>query len=204
MWGGSELHADQTLHACHVFSRVLEKSGPRAVYLDFCANLKKAEDLVTRANESGHKAITLKQVLKYERDILQLHDGNKLKDPSGAVGFLWMRRSLQFQASLYDGLSRGMTPRDAALSSYKTQLRPYHGPILRRFYTSFLRYKMPSRESIFRILGEFERNQPSSAPPNGEKIVMSEMIRVVETWGPVIRKWKRDFEDLDIEDNRQV
>jgi len=204
VWDGSELHTDRTLDACHVFARILEKSGPRAVYLDFCANLKKAENLVARARKGGHKTKTLKQALHYERDVLQLHDGNNLKDPSGAVGFLWMRRSLQFQASLYDGLSRGMSPQDAALSSYKTQLRPYHGPILRRFYIGFLRYKMPSRESIFRILGDFEWNQSSSTPPIDETIVMSDMTRVVKTWRPVIRKWKQDFDELGIEDKRQV
>ena len=204
VWDGSELHIDRTLDACHVFARILETSGPRAVHLDFCANLKKAEDLVARARKGGYKTETLKQALKYEQDVLQLHDGNKLKDPSGAVGFLWMRRSLQFQASLYDGLSRGMSPQDAALSSYKTQLRPYHGPILRRFYIGFLRYKMPSRESIFRVLGEVEWNHSSLAPPIDESMVMSDMIRVVKTLRPVIRKWRLDFDELEIEDKRQT
>jgi len=205
VWDGSELHVDRMLHACHVFAGILEKSSPRAVHRDFRANLKKAEDLVKRSREEDETtATTLKQVLTYERDVIGLHKGSHLKDPSGAVGFLWMRRSLEFQSSMYDGLIRGMSSSEAALRSYNTQLRPYHGPVLRRFYTSFFRYQMPPRESMLRILGKSSDMPSPSMESCDETRVIMDMLGVIKAWNPMLQKWKRDFEDLNLEDAGQA
>jgi hypothetical protein len=139
IWIGNEIHSERLLLACQVFANALTETGPQAVMRDFCGNLRKARILVNDAKRHSHIKRNLGAMLLYERDIMGIHDGNKLKDRSGAVGLLWMRRSLEFQTELYRGLIKGKIPKDAALAAYRTQLQPFHGPVLRRFYTTFFR-----------------------------------------------------------------
>lgn len=222
IWYGSELGTDQVLRACHVFAGVLKTTGPRAVRDDFCSNLGKAEKLVQRAKRSSYATTTLKQLLKYERDILNIHDHDRLKDPSGAIGFLWMRRSLEFQESLYGSLVQGKSPREATLTAYKAKLQPYHGPVLCRLYSSFFRYKTPTRDEIFQqLLGGHrvapEKVDSSSRVTSGgtiqklihrgrtqEEIVIGDMAQLLKTWKPILAKWKQNFEELNMEDRRKV
>lgn len=204
VWHGSELHVGRLLDACHVFADALEQTGPQAVKRDFNGNLVKAKELAQSAPKGSrerHRHIkTLGDILKYEQSVLKLHHGNKLKDPSGAVGFLWMRRSLEFQAELYKGLINGKSSKDAAVLAYKAHLRPYHGPILRRFYTTFFQYNMPSRDVMLRRLGATD----GTVSEDSEHLVIEDLESLVRTWHPILAKWKRDFVRLDLEDPRAV
>jgi len=201
VWHGPELHATKLLDACQIFADGLGETGLEAVKRDFSGNLRKAKGLLedSKKGPSHPKPIsTLGAILQYERDVLKTHDGEKLKDPSGAVGFLWMRRSLEFQTELYIGLIKGKSSVEAALAAYETRLRPYHGPVLRRFYTAFFRSMMPSRKSMLQRLGGMEDAQYA------ENVVIKDLELLARTWVPILTRWKKDFVMLGLEDSRAV
>lgn len=199
VWIGPDIHTERLLKACQVFENTLKETGPQAVRRDFCGNLLKAKVLVNNAKSQRLRVKTnIGALLEYERETMNIHVGNKLKDPSGAVGLLWMRRSLEFQTELYSGLIKGKIPRDAALAAYRTQLQPFHGPVLCRFYTTFFRYKMPARDPMLRRLGGL------SDTDHQEEIVIKDLRLLVRTWRPILDKWKSYFVELGMEDTRRV
>jgi hypothetical protein len=201
VWIGNEIHTERLLEACQVFANDLKDTGPQAVRRDFCANLLKARALVVN-NSKGRLHDSAKRnlgaALLYERDVMGIHDGKKLKDPSGAVGLLWMRRSLEFQTELYRGLIMGKRPKEAALTAYRSQLEPFHGPVLRQFYTTFFRNKMPTRDAMLRRLGGLSYTE------HEEELVINDLVLLVQTWRPALDKWKAYFVELGMEDARRV
>lgn len=82
--------------------------------------------------------LTLAMLLSSEADSGIHKPGGILKDPSGAVGFLWMRRSIAYQHALFKSIIEGAEPKDAAFEAYKSTLMAYHGAIMRRLYMTFL------------------------------------------------------------------
>ncbi len=199
VWDGQELHSIRLLEACQLFVTVLETTGPQAVKRDFVGNFCKAQNLISHAKTSSFQVdhSSLRDLLVFERDTLKIHKGKQLKDPSGAVGLLWMRRSLEFQTVLYLGLVQGKGSKEAAITAYETRLQPYHGPVLRRFYTTFFRYQMPSKDNILRRLGDLRDDENTDS-------VVNELVRLTQCWKRILVKWKQDFVELDMEDCRQV
>lgn len=57
---------------------------------------------------------------------------------AGAVGFLWMRRSIAYQHALFEAITTGIEPKQAAYDAYRSTLMPFHGWAMRRLYTAFL------------------------------------------------------------------
>jgi hypothetical protein len=199
-WDGHhrrDINSVRLLEACHCFLGVLRKTGPKAVERDFLNNMKKAETLMKKG---GHDK-TLSSLLLFERDCLTIHSRKKLVDTSGAMGLLWMRRSLEFQHDLFSSITNGEEPKEAALKAYRAQLRPYHGTVLRRFYTAFLSTKMPTRPVMLaKISGCASKDLSSSH----EEAVIEELKRLTKSWRPLLCKWKQTFTELDLEDDRRV
>jgi len=122
---------------------MIKSFGPDAAAKDFMKNLKKAEHL--RKHYSGLRGgkktkgkLTLSTLLSAEVDAGIHKPGGILKDPSGAVGFLWMRRSIAYQHVLFKAVTEGTEPKEAAFDAYKSTLMAYHGAIMRRLYMTFL------------------------------------------------------------------
>ena len=140
---GGQINAIALLDACNFFGPMMKSFGPEAAAKDFMKNLKKAECL--RKHYSGLRGakkakgkLTLAMLLSSEADAGIHKPGGILKDPSGAVGFLWMRRSIAYQHALFKSIIEGAEPKDAAFDAYKSTLMAYHGAIMRRLYTTFL------------------------------------------------------------------
>ena len=140
---GGQINAVALLDACNFFGPMMKSFGPDAAAKDFMKNLKKAEHL--RKHYSGLRGgkktkgkLTLSTLLSAEVDAGIHKPGGILKDPSGAVGFLWMRRSIAYQHVLFKAVTEGTEPKEAAFDAYKSTLMTYHGAIMRRLYTTFL------------------------------------------------------------------
>lgn len=140
---GGQINAIALLDACNFFGPMMKSFGPEAAAKDFMKNLKKAECL--RKHYSGLRGakkakgkLTLAMLLSSEADAGIHKPGGILKDPSGAVGFLWMRRSIAYQHALFKAITEGAEPKEAAFDAYKTTLMAYHGAIMRRLYMTFL------------------------------------------------------------------
>lgn len=146
---GGQINAIALLDACNFFGPMMKSFGPEAAAKDFMKNLKKAECL--RKHYSGLRGakkakgkLTLAMLLSSEADAGIHKPGGILKDPSGAVGFLWMRRSIAYQHALFKAITEGVDPKDAAFDAYKSTLMAYHGAIMRRLYMTFLSQCTPN------------------------------------------------------------
>ena len=140
---GGQINAIALLDACNFFGPMMKSFGPEAAAKDFMKNLKKAECLRKhysglRGAKKGKGKLTLAMLLSSEADAGIHKPGGILKDPSGAVGFLWMRRSIAYQHALFKAITEGVEPKDAAFDAYKSTLMAYHGAIMRRLYLTFL------------------------------------------------------------------
>ena len=153
----TEIDSIALLEACRIFLPVMKTFGPDAAAKDFARNLKKADKLRKHSGKIGAGKMkggigtsrkkkerrtkhhqSLRDLLMAEVEAGIHKPGGILKDPSGAVGFLWMRRSIAYQHALFQALCFGTEPKEAAFSAYRSTLMPFHGWAMRRLYTAFL------------------------------------------------------------------
>jgi hypothetical protein len=202
VFDGREIDTAQLLKAIRAHLELM-KSGGAALCLvakDLDCNLRKVEALYTK---SPKECKTLSSLLELERT-KDIHDGNRLKDPSAAMGLLWIRRSLAFQSDLYGSLipsaSDGMHPKDAAYEAYNEHLSPYHGWMLRTVTPASLS-QMPHR-AVF--LSQFAEVDIDELDQEEEYKVIRKLRALVSTLEPLLTEWKDIFEMLDLEDTRRV
>lgn len=137
---------------------------------------------------------TLSNLLSFERG-LGIHDGSILKDPSGAMGLLWIRRSLAHHCDLYSSLlHKSIHPKDAAMDAYMKHLKPYHGWALGKFFElSFS--QMPEREPFLsKLFGVVDIDEE----------FVNWLRFLTDCWKPMLDCWKMEFERLGLEDTRRA
>jgi len=183
-------------------------TGQRQSAKDLEGNLRKVEALYRVAPVDRRD--TVSSLLEFEKELgVHHHDPRKagqvhLKDPSAAIGLLWIRRSLAFQYRLYKRLleNEDVDPRDAAMAAYQKELRPYHSWTLQRIFVIGLKSQVPSRrEIIFARLGGFAQEEYGEAEELATKRDLKELLDV---WRPIIVRWKEIYNELDLEDKRRV
>lgn len=195
----SKIDTAQLLKACRAHLAFIKSAGSslRLVAKDLEGNLNKAEKLFQRSPDACRH---LSSLLELERS-MDIHEGNVLKDPSAAMGLLWIRRSLAFQAELYASfLERKMHPRDAAMVSYNNHLKPFHGWALSKLFSASLT-QMPEREAFIAKFGGVDLENLND---ERDAEVVRKIKVLVEAWDPMLRCWKEDFERLGLEDTRRV
>ncbi|KAL7488087.1 hypothetical protein ACHAW6_013686 [Cyclotella cf. meneghiniana] len=189
----------QLLKACRAHLAFIKTAGSslRLVAKDLEGNLAKAETLFHKSPDACRH---LSAMLELERSA-GIHQGNVLKDPSAAIGLLWIRRSLAFQAELYASfLQNGVHPREAAMTAYTKHLRPYHGWALSKLFSASLT-QMPEREAFIAKFGGVDRHELTE---ECHALVARKLKMLVEAWDPLLTSWKEDFERLGLEDTRRV
>lgn len=199
------------LDACRALLDVMRSNGTAALRLaaaDFESNLAKVEALW---GERPRECRTLRSLLELERRE-GAHDGNVLRDPSAAIGLLWIRRSLSFQSHLYGGAlvvskcgrsrvgEAEVHPRDVAREAYDEHLSPHHGYMLRTVFPASFSC-MPRRSVFLSKFGEVELEDLGEEEEAG---VVEKLRVLVETLEPLLRVWKKEFQRLDLEDTRRV
>ncbi|KAL7554590.1 hypothetical protein ACHAWF_018392 [Thalassiosira exigua] len=189
------------------------RSGGSALALvakDLEGNLAKVTELLAttteptaspRGERRGERR-TLEDLLRLEQG-RGVHDGNVLRDPSGAMGLLWIRRSLAFQAHLFESLASpdSVPPKDAARDAYDLHLSPYHGWMLRTVFAASVS-QMPRRDAFLSKFGEVDADEELTEEREAE---VAEKLR---TWigllKPLLREWEGCFEELGLEDARRA
>ena len=176
-----DIETDKLLKACRKLKEAMATVGQDRNAAELGRNLKKIESL-HRAAPPGRRE-TLRALLEYEKE-LGVHGPNgQLKDPSGAMGLLWIRRSLAFQERLYSNiLEKSMPAREAALQAYHETLEPYHGWALQQVYSFALKNTTPSRHEMFQKLCAVP---PSSFGVSEEEQTAQDLRKLCETWKPV-------------------
>ena len=197
---GREIDTAQLLKACRAHLALLQSGGAALclVAKDLESNLRKAEALYKKSPKEG-KSLT--SLLEIERKS-GIHNGNLLRDPSAAMGLLWIRRSIAFQSDLYSSLilDNVKHPSDAAYDAYNKHLSPYHGWMLRTVFPATLS-QMPEREVFIAKFAEIDLEELDVE--NDVKTVYK-LRALVATWEPIINAWKDNFERVGLEDTRRV
>jgi len=197
----NEVDTAQLLKACRAHLAFMKTGGSslRLVAKDLESNVQKAERAFKKFHKEGKY---LSSLLECEKN-RGMHDGDELHEKSGAMGLLWIRRSLAFQLDLYASfLSRtgGVHPRDAAYGAYEEHLSPYHGWALRKVFPASLA-QMPERR-VF--IAKFGGIAVEELDEEYDRAVVKRLKALVDTWDPLIRCWEEKFEVLGLEDRRRV
>lgn len=200
VFDGRDVDTDLLIKACRAHLELM-RSGGAALCLvakDLESNLKKAEAVFKKFPT---ECKTLASLLELERES-DIHDGNVLRDPSAAMGLLWIRRSLAFQSHLYESLipSEGQHPKDAAREAYNEHLSPYHGWLLRKVFPASFS-QMPRRAVFLSTFGEVEIKDLDQEE---ECKVVKKLRALVGTLEPLLGAWGDNFMKLDLEDTRRV
>jgi Glycolipid transfer protein (GLTP) len=196
----------QLLKACQGFCQAMVEVDQSLSARDLRQNISKAQRCLEQMPPSDD-SITLPQLLAWEKG-QNVHnyatDGTltALQEQSGAMGLLWIRRSLQFQYHLFQALLLGeIEAADAATAAYQATLQPYHGWALQQVYQVALKSATPSREEWLARLGGF----PGHAfGPAQEHATKRDLQLLLEIWQPLIEQWQQIYLDLNLEDRRRV
>jgi Glycolipid transfer protein (GLTP) len=196
----------QLLTACHSFCQAMVEVDQALSARDLRQNIGKAQRCLGQMPAAKGR-VTLPQLLAWEK-AQHTHnyaaDGTltALQEQSGAMGLLWIRRSLQFQYHLFQALLRGeIEAADAATAAYQATLQPNHGWALQQVYQVALKSATPSREEWLARLGGFSGN---SFGPAQEHATKRDLQHLLEIWQPLIEQWQQIYLELNLEDRRRV
>lgn len=198
----NNIPVDPLLDACRTLSKVLQQTGPKAVARDFDNNIKKIEAVLHQTNVR-----TVSSLLQLERDSGVHRVGSStlyLHEQSGAMGLLWVRRTLAFQSDFYERLLDGFDPTDAIHHAYQQQLKPYHGWALTKCYNMLVGNNMPPRRLLLARVGGYHEQENHSRFHLYEEKTLHDLKRLVASWKPLIQHWKYCFTELGMEDTRRV
>lgn len=199
---GDKVDVSNLLKACRAHLTLVKSGGAalKVVAKDMEGNLDKAEVLHNKLR-SQNKGKDLSQLLEIERQ-QGIHEGNMLRDPSAAMGLLWIRRSLAFQLDLYSSLlpSSTKSPTVAALEAYDKHLSPFHGWMLQKIFPLSLS-QLPDREVFIAKFGGMDKIDLNE---RYEREIVEKLRDLVKVWEPLIGVWKEEFERMDMEDVRRA
>jgi hypothetical protein len=196
----SDIDTLRLLRACRRFESLMKDIGERQIAKDMENNIEKV--LALYQQTPPHRRRTISALLEYEKAMGIHGPHGTLKDPSAAIGILWIRRSLSFQSRMYKSLLEpGTEPKDATMTAYRSELQPYHGWALQQLYTLSLQYASPSRKEMFVKVGGFEGTHFGEEE---EQATLRDIRYLLATWRPIIGRCKQIYAALDMEDKRRV
>lgn len=201
--GGDELDVERLVAAFRTSLATTEVFGSMmtpAVKNDV-ANLEKLTKAWAELGQRHGKpqVATLRGLLEAERRSGIHKPGGVLRDPSAAIALTWLRRSLNFQRGLLEGLR---SDRTAALSAvgaaaYKAHLECYHNWMLKGTFKVGLS-GLPAREAFFeKLCPELARGQREVVCYREVAEVVAIQRRIDETLGALLVA-------LDLDDQRKA
>lgn len=193
MHGGSshddqegDIDMDCLISACTRLKDVMYQLGQEGNARDLHNNLVKIEQ--ARAAVPARHGQTLRSLLEYEKKTGVKQSGGRLKNPSAAVGLLWIRRSVAFQRRMNSILLERphLSSTTAALEAYHEELEPYHSWGLQKVYKMAFRATTPPRSKIIsRFLGRESTSTSTTLDANEEAMTIRDLRILLDTWQPV-------------------
>lgn len=193
-------YTEPMIRACKDFVVAMRETGQHSVARDLEQNIAKVERLY-HSCKNPHQRKSISGLLEFERQQGIHGPGGILKDPSGAMGLLWIRRSLALQHSLYTRVIQNQHPMEAALSAYRSTVQPYHGWALQKVYVIGVQRTGLTRQEMLRTIGGYA---PEQFGPQQEKTTVEDLKRLLSAWEPIIEHCQQTHEKLDLEDKRRV
>jgi len=187
------------LRACSKLEDEMRHCGFSMVAGDFRQNIQK----VVRVFEHAPKLLrkTLVRLLAYEKASLDHRPSrHKIRDPSAAIGLLWIQRNLSFQCQMYENaFVDGLEPTEAALQAYHSDLEEHHHSwALRKLFTIALSHSVPKcKRTFLAVLNGFN---PKTFSARQEADALQAMRSFVMTMRPILGLWEQIYEDLGLRD----
>jgi hypothetical protein len=203
----TELRVEPMLEAFACTLNVAEQFGPLlglAVKNDQ-ANFDKVRTAWTALSESGDasRCASLRGLLEAERASGIHMAGGVLADPSAAIALVWMRRSLDFQNAVLDGMhtDRAAPLSNIARDAYRTHLESFHNFWLKSTFRAGLS-AMPSRSDfIDRLTPGLDETMEA---PERELLCYTELAELTQVQQKAIAAVGSLLVELDMEDRRKV
>jgi Glycolipid transfer protein (GLTP) len=219
------------IRAAEHYTAEMRRIGQKQSASDMEKNVRKAKDLMRASpHPTQHD---MRALLEHETSTgIHLPHGH-ISDPSGAVGLLWIRRSLSYQHRMFDlVLNHRASPPDAAAQAYRSELQPFHGWALQKLYTLAMSSMTPgTTEELLAKVGGYDikdkhhqhrldddhrdhhhassSSSSSSSHHHGgttadaEASCRADLQRLLDAWDPLLRHWKHLYHELDLEDPRR-
>jgi hypothetical protein len=200
-----DIDIPQLLKACHTFQSQMERVGQNRTSRDLAANIQKVQMLYNQAPLDKRDSMTC--LLQYERSV-NIHPpaGSRvLHDPSGAIGLLWIRRSIAFQTEWYRNVLNDphVNVMEAAKEAYYKELQPFHNYLLQNI---FLKVGIPAMAPPFRnqLLSRLGGFGQETMTAEQQKATERDLQRLVNVWEPLVKRWTSIMRSMDMEDWRRI
>jgi Glycolipid transfer protein (GLTP) len=209
-----DLAFEPLLSACWAFEAQMQRLNCTAVAKDFSQNIRKVLSLLEKESiPASVKSVSC--LLAFEKQKvghLYCHNTEgpcrhgitvQLRDPSAAMGLLWIRRNLAFQYQMYrrtfSHSESKEKPPVAALAAYRQELEPHYGNnwMLRRFVQLGCHVFIPSSARVF--LAKLNGYDPRTMSEEQERHARQGMEFFLKVVGPILESWNEIFRDLGLE-----
>lgn len=106
---------------------------------------------------------SLEQLLQHEVHTNVHSQLPRLKDHTAAIGLLWAKRQMHYQASIYANLVDQQDSQHAVRAAYKEVFDSYHGWFVQQMFQQSFRGAPPTVE-IYKLMNPYFRDQEDSSP----------------------------------------
>ena len=204
------IRVEPLLEAFMCSLQILEAFGPLlalAVKNDTanCDKVRQAWEHLSAAGDA-QRCSNLRGLLEAERSSGIHKAGGVLADPSAAIALVWMRRSLEFQNAVMDGMQsdRQSALCNIAREAYKTHLEGFHNFWLKNTFRAGLS-AMPGRDDfVQRLLPPDHPAAEGKTEDERARICYTEISELVEVQQKLIATMRTLFVELDMEDSRKA
>ncbi len=193
-----DIHVGRLLTACERLEDTMRKIGFNQGAKDISGNIRKIRNLYSKAPPSQRDSMPL--LLRYEMETGVHDDDNgtrRIKDPSAAIGFLWLGRTLNYQYDLFRFmLDENEDPYNAARRAYDQDLKQHHSWAVQKVCKAAMVTLKPMRKnSVLSSLGGFEEELFGKTENEATHRDLNEMMN---SWKPLLTRWKKVFSDLEL------
>lgn len=182
----ADIDLDQLLQACQRFKENMHAVGQHGNARDLQQNMQKVQQA---RQASAQTFATVRTLLAYEKQHCDVRlQGGALRNPSAAMGLLWMRRAVHFQYLFNQSLLVQQPPQpvdtvEAALEAYSQSLQPFHSWPLQQVFILAFRTMTPNRsQSLAELWGTKTKNLLDKEE---EAIVLEQLKQLADIWRPV-------------------
>jgi len=189
----NDIHVGRLLNACDRLEDTMEKIGFKQGAKDIGMNIRKIRNMYCKVPACQRD--TMPALLRYEKE-MGMHS-NGIKDPSAAMGFLWLGRVLNYQYSMFKlMLDENEEPYDAARRAYDLYLKHHQSWAVQKVCQAAMTTLKPMKKtSVFSRFGGFEED---CFGPMEHDATNRDLYELMDCWQPLLNRWKKVFSDLNL------
>lgn len=194
-----DIHVGRLLSACERLEGTMRRIGFNQGAKDIGGNIRKIRQLYSMAPPSQRDSMP--DLLRYEMEMGVHDDSNgvrRIKDPSAAMGFLWLGRTLNYQNDMFRlMIDENEEPYHAARRAYDQDLKPHHSWAVQKICKAAMTTLKPMKKiSVLSSLGGFEEDAYGQQE---NEATHRDLHQMMDSWKPLLNRWKKVFSDLELE-----